>query len=107
MSPTERPSWSAMMISTRLGGIDLASVPEAAITRWRGDDRSRSAADRQGDQAHGDDRGGDDAGRRGEQRAHEDDGVGKAAAHRPEQLTDGIQQILGHAGSFEKSVPCR
>ena len=32
MSPTERPSWSAMTISTRLGGIICASVPEAAMT---------------------------------------------------------------------------
>jgi len=32
MSPTERPNWSAMMISTSEGGMICASVPEAAIT---------------------------------------------------------------------------
>ena len=31
MSPTERPSWSAMMISTSDGGMICASVPDAAI----------------------------------------------------------------------------
>ena len=31
MSPTLRPSWSAMMISTSEGGMICASVPEAAI----------------------------------------------------------------------------
>src|SRR5574337_407701 len=31
MSPTDRPSWSAMMISTREGGMICARVPEAAI----------------------------------------------------------------------------
>src|SRR6266403_1635782 len=29
MSPTERPSWSAITIRTRLGGMIWASVPEA------------------------------------------------------------------------------
>jgi hypothetical protein len=32
MSPTERPSWSASTISTRLGGMICASEPDAAIT---------------------------------------------------------------------------
>ncbi len=32
MSPTERPSWSAMMMSTRDGGMIWARVPEAAMT---------------------------------------------------------------------------
>ena len=32
MSPTLRPSWSAMMISTSEGGMICASVPEAAMT---------------------------------------------------------------------------
>jgi hypothetical protein len=32
MSPTERPSWSASTISTRLGGMIWASVPDAAMT---------------------------------------------------------------------------
>ncbi|KFJ48995.1 TRAP dicarboxylate transporter, DctM subunit domain protein [Bordetella bronchiseptica] len=32
MSPIERPSWSARMISTSEGGMICDSVPEAAIT---------------------------------------------------------------------------
>ena len=32
MSPTERPSWSAITISTRLGGMICANVPDAAMT---------------------------------------------------------------------------
>ena len=32
MSPTERPSWSAMTIRTSEGGMIWASVPEAAMT---------------------------------------------------------------------------
>ena len=32
MSPTERPSWSAITISTSDGGMIWANVPEAAIT---------------------------------------------------------------------------
>ncbi len=32
MSPTERPSWSAMTMRTRDGGMIWASVPDAAIT---------------------------------------------------------------------------
>jgi hypothetical protein len=32
MSPTERPSWSAITISTSDGGMIWARVPEAAIT---------------------------------------------------------------------------
>ena len=32
MSPTERPSWSASTMRTRLGGMIWASVPEAAMT---------------------------------------------------------------------------
>ncbi len=31
MSPTERPSWSAMTMSTIDGGMICASVPEAAM----------------------------------------------------------------------------
>ena len=31
MSPTERPSWSAMTIRTNEGGMICASVPEAAM----------------------------------------------------------------------------
>ena len=31
MSPTDRPSWSAMMMSTSEGGMICASVPDAAI----------------------------------------------------------------------------
>ena len=32
MSPTERPSWSARMISTSDGGISCVMVPDAAMT---------------------------------------------------------------------------
>jgi hypothetical protein len=32
MSPTDLPSWSAMMISTSDGGMICASVPDAAMT---------------------------------------------------------------------------
>ena len=32
MSPTDRPNWSAMTISTSDGGMICASVPDAAIT---------------------------------------------------------------------------
>ena len=32
MSPTERPSWSAMTMRTREGGMICASVPDAAMT---------------------------------------------------------------------------
>ena len=31
MSPTDRPSWSAMMMSTSDGGMICASVPDAAM----------------------------------------------------------------------------
>ena len=72
------------------------------------DDAGRHAAvvavaqhDRQRDQAHRDHGGGDHAGGRGKQRADEDHGVGEAAADGAEQLPDGVEQILGHAGAFE------
>ncbi len=32
MSPTDFPSWSAMMMSTSDGGMICASVPDAAMT---------------------------------------------------------------------------
>ncbi len=57
--------------------------------------------DRQRDEAHGYDGGRDDAGRRREQGADENDRVRNAAAHGPEQLAYGFEQILGHAGAFE------
>ena len=57
--------------------------------------------DRQRDQPHGYHRGCDHAGRRGQQRPDEDHGISQAAAHRSEQLPDGVEQILRHAGSFE------
>jgi hypothetical protein len=44
---------------------------------------------------------GDHAGGGGEQRADEDNRIGKAAAHGAEQLPDGVEQVLRHAGSFE------
>ena len=43
----------------------------------------------------------DDAGGRREQRADEDHRVGEAAAHRPEQLADRVEQVLGHAAALE------
>ena len=91
-----------MTISTSDGGMICASVPEAAMTPVATAPVIAVAQhDRQRDQAHGDDRGGDDAGRGGEQRADEDHGVGEAAAHRPEQLADRVEQVLGHAGALE------
>ncbi len=57
--------------------------------------------DRQRDKPHGDDRGGDNAGGRGEQGADDDHGEREAAAHRAEQLADGVEQILRHARSFK------
>ena len=74
----------------------------------RGDDAGRHAAvvavaqhDRQRDQAHGNHRGRDHAGGGGEQRADENHRVGEAAADGAEQLPDGVEQVFGHAGSFE------
>jgi hypothetical protein len=57
--------------------------------------------DRQRDQAHRDHRGSDDAGGRGQQRADEDHRVGQAAANRPEQLANRVEQVFGHARTFE------
>jgi hypothetical protein len=75
--------------------------------RCRDDARSQSPVvavaqhDRQRDQAHRNHRCRDDAGRRREQRADEDHRIGKAAADRAEYLTDGVEQVFGHAASFE------
>jgi hypothetical protein len=57
--------------------------------------------DRQGDQPHGNHGCRDYAGRCSKQRADEDHRIGDAAAHAAEQLPDRLQQILGHARSFE------
>ena len=57
--------------------------------------------DRQRDQPHGNDRGRNHAGGGREQRADEDHRIGEAAAHGAEQLADGVEQILRHAGAFE------
>ena len=72
------------------------------------DDAGRHAAviavaqhDRQRDQAHRDHRGRDHAGGGREQRADEHHRIGKTAADGAEQLPDGVEQIFGHAGSFE------
>ena len=106
MSPTERPSWSAMTISTSDGGMICASVPEAAMTPEASAPVVAVAQhDRQRDQAHRDHRGGDDAGGRGEQRADEDHRIGEAAADRAEQLADGVEQVLGHAAIVRGSGP--
>ena len=77
--------------------------------RARGRDDARREAtvvavaqhDRQRDEAHRDDRGRDDARGGRQQRADEDHRVGEAAAHRPEQLADGFEQVLGHAAALE------
>ncbi len=53
------------------------------------------------DHAHGDDRGRDRAGDGAENGADEDHRVGQAAAHRPEQLADRIEQVLGEAAALE------
>ena len=60
--------------------------------------------DRQRDQAHRDHRGRDHAGRRGQQRADEDHRIGEPAADRAEQLPDRVEQVLGHARSFENQA---
>ncbi len=57
--------------------------------------------DRQRDQPHRDHRRGDHAGRRRQQRPDEDHRIGKPAADGAEQLADGVEQVLGHAGSLE------
>ena len=73
-----------------------------------GDDAGRDPAivavaqhDGQRDQSHRNHGGGDDARRCRKQGADENDGVGEAAADGAEQLPDGVEQILGHAGSFQ------
>ena len=64
--------------------------------------------DRQRDQAHRDHGSGNDAGRSGEQGANEHDGIGETAADGAEQLSDGIEQVLGHAGSLQhQSHECK
>ena len=57
--------------------------------------------DRQRDQAHRDHGSRHHAGGRRQQRADEHDGVGEAAADGAEQLPDGVEQVLGHAGSLQ------
>ena len=82
------------------------SVPDAAMTPVASAPVVAVAQhDRQRDQAHGDDRGGDHAGGGGEQRADDDDGIGEAAAYRAEELADGVEEVLGHAGSLEDRCP--
>ena len=53
------------------------------------------------DDAHGDDRGGNRAGDGAEDGADEDHRIGQAAAHRAEQLSDRIEQILGEPAALE------
>ncbi len=60
--------------------------------------------DRQRDQPHGDNRGGDDAGGRREQRADDDHCEGEAAAHRPEELSDRVEQLLRHSGALQNEA---
>ena len=57
--------------------------------------------DRQRDETHRDYRSGDNARRRGQQRADQHDRIGQTAAHRPEELPDGVEQILRHARSLK------
>ena len=77
----------------RAGGRDDAGRHPAVV--------AVAQHDRQRDQAHRDHGSGDDAGRRREQGADEHDGIGEAAADGAEQLPDGVEQVLGHAGSLE------
>ena len=53
------------------------------------------------DDAHGDDRGRDRAGDRAQNGADEDHRIGEPAAHRAEQLSDRIEQVLGQAAALE------
>ncbi len=77
--------------------------------RARGGDDTRGDAaviavaqhDRQRDKPHRDDAGRDHAGRGRQQRAHQHHGIGKPAPDRAEKLANGIQQVLGHAGSLQ------
>ena len=57
--------------------------------------------DGQRDEPHGDDRGGDDAGGGGKQGADDHHGKRQAAAHRPEKLADGVEQLFRHARSLQ------
>ena len=77
----------------RAGGCDHArgDPPVVAVAQHDG----------QRDQAHCDDRRRNNARRRRQQRADEDDRVGKAAAHGPEQLADGVEEVLGHPRPFQ------
>src|SRR5690606_12973183 len=77
----------------RAGGRDDASGELAVV--------AVAHHDGQGDEPHRDHRGGHHAGGGGEQRADEDDRVGEAAAHRPEELPHGVEQVLGHAASLQ------
>ena len=77
----------------RAGGRDDAGRHPAVI--------AVAQHDRQRDQAHRDHGSGHDAGRGREQRADEHDGVGEAAADGAEQLPDGVEQVLGHAGPLQ------
>ena len=102
MSPTDLPSWSAITISTSDGGMICASVPEAAMMPVAiAPVVAVAQHDRQRDQAHRDHRSRHHAGGGREQGADEHDGVGEAAADGAEQLPDGVEQILRHAGSLQ------
>jgi hypothetical protein len=56
---------------------------------------------RQRDQAHRNHGSGDHAGGCRQQGADEDHRIGHAAADRPEQLADGVEQVFRHAGAFQ------
>ena len=57
--------------------------------------------DRQRNEAQRDHRGSDDPGRRREQGADHDHRKREPAADGPEELADGVEQVLGHARAFE------
>ena len=94
-APTETLVWLASTMSTRLGGMSWASVPEAAMTPG-GHPVVVAVADhgRQRDQAHHDHGGGRHAGGRGQHRADHDDGERQPAPHRAHQAADGGQKTF-------------
>jgi hypothetical protein len=53
------------------------------------------------DHAHGNDRGGDGTGDGAQDGAHENHRVGQAAADRPKQLSDGVEQVLGKPAALQ------
>ena len=77
----------------RAGGGDDAACHAPVVTI--------AQHDRQRDQAHRNDRGRNHAGGGGKQGADKNHGISEAAANRAEQLSDSVEQIFRHPGSFE------